>query len=666
MPPPQVLDRPRLYALLDQWQTTPIIFVHAPAGYGKSVLVGRWLEVRGLTTRTAWLSLDPGDDDPHSSSAISQPRWTPLRLESLPRSIWCSTHPAPTAESRGRCSSAPSRTVRPASVDEPLLLVLGDLHHVDSSALAPVMTRFLERRPPRLRVLLLRRRTIYGPLVRLYAADQVLDVGESELRFQPDEMANYLNQRGFPPLTPSVLAGWPHGPRAGSWLCNCLLRMRGIRSISKSVSSLTESRRNWLAQYLTTQILAGFSHAQTEFLLRTSILERFNESLAAAVTGNQAADVLLSTTIETGLPVVQLDSRNEWYRYHHLFQELLQTQLQQELDGAAIAALHRRAATWLAEQEQITAAVRHALAADDLSLAAAILKAVLRPEILCGGTQQAQSWLSLFPNDALDQYPRLLLDLCLLGMIGLQADLAGLVTRADVALVPAQMADEERRQAQDELSVYTIYAQFYKRNYQRVRELVRESEQCLANAAPLTLGWFLYIQMHLAWYEGNPQNAVAKGNQAIEAFRDAGFDQVAISIRHNQAQITATSGHTRQALAMYREITSAVQPNRSFAINELVETHASAISLHYWMDDIKGAMREQQSALALAQRLADPILIRLITSLGLLFAMAHATGGPEEEDSGTWTQWDRFCRSIDSTFISWCDRAGSNVLGILP
>ena len=258
----------------------------------------------------------------------------------------------------------------------------------------------------------------------------------------------------------------------------------------------------------------------------------------------------------------------------------------------------------------------------------------MRPEILCGGTQQAQSWLSLFPNDALDQYPRLLLDLCLLGMIGVQADLAGLVTRADVALVPAQMADEERRQAQDELSVYTIYAQFYKRNYERVRELVRESEQCLANAAPLTLGWFLYIQMHLAWYEGKPQNAVAKGNQAIEAFRDAGFDQVAISIRHNQAQITATSGHARQALAMYREITSTAQPNRSFAINELVETHASAISLHYWMDDIEGAMREQQSALALAQRLADPILIRLITSLGSLFAMAHATGGPsEEEDS---------------------------------
>ena len=140
VPPPQVLDRPRLYALLDQWQTTPIIFVHAPAGYGKSVLVSRWLEVRGLTTRTAWLSLDPGDDDPQQFV-----RYLAAALDSIAPGIAAKVHlvldapePQPNRALEvllGALENGPA-----ASVDEPLLLVLDDLHHVDSSALAPVMT----------------------------------------------------------------------------------------------------------------------------------------------------------------------------------------------------------------------------------------------------------------------------------------------------------------------------------------------------------------------------------------------------------------------------------------------------------------------------------------------------------------------------------------------
>ena len=430
VPPPQVLDRLRLYALLDQWQTTPIIFVHAPAGYGKSVLVSRWLEVRGLATKTAWLSLDPGDDDPQQFV-----RYLAAALEPITPGIAAKVHlvldapdPQPT---RALAVLLDAIQNGPADfANEPLLLVLDDLHHVDALALEPVMTLFLERRPSHLRVLLLGRQTTYGPLVRLYAADQVVDVGESELRFQPEEVEDFLIQRGFPPLTPSALARLTD--RIEGWIVSLqlLAAEAGKRAKIEELLLATEGRRTWLVQYLTTQILARFSLSQTEFLLRTSILDRFNVSLAAAVTGVQAADVVLSTTIEAGLPVVQLDSRHEWFRYHHLFQELLLAQLHQAVDGAAIAELHRRAAAWLARHDQVTAAVRHALAAEDLPLAASILETSVRPEILRGGTQQARKWLSLFPNDALDQYPCLLLDLCLLGLIGVQPNMARLVARA--------------------------------------------------------------------------------------------------------------------------------------------------------------------------------------------------------------------------------------------
>ena len=144
------------------------------------------------------------------------------------------------------------------------------------------------------------------------------------------------------------------------------------RDLDKLLAA-AQSRHGWLAEYMTTQILADLSPKKRTFLLQTAILDRFNRSLLAAVTGMTAVDELLSSLIEAGLPLVQLDSRRAWFRYHYLFQELLQTRLRQALSGPAIADLHRCAATWLAQQDQVSAAVQDALAADDLSLAAAIL-----------------------------------------------------------------------------------------------------------------------------------------------------------------------------------------------------------------------------------------------------------------------------------------------------
>ena len=496
------------------------------------------------------------------------------------------------------------------------------------------MTLFLERRPARLHFMLLGRRATYGPLARLYAAEQVLDLSEVELRFQPDEMETYLMQRSFPPLTPEALARLE--AQTEGWIVALQLIAAAVAKTGDidELLAASQSRSGWLAEYLTTQILDGLPPAMRTFLLEISILDQFNSSLAAAVSGTTAADIRLSTMIGAGLPLVQLDSRQEWFRYHHLFQELLQNQMQQELSSAAIATLHRRAANWLARHDQVTAAVQHALAADDLSLAAAILEASVRPEILRGGTKQAQRWLALFPNNALDQHPRLLLELCLLGLMRVQANLVDLVARTDAALASAQLADIERRRTRAELYIYNIYAQFYRRNFESVRELVRDEDQRLADADPLSQAWFVHMQFILAWYGGQGQTALAKGNQAIEAFRDAGFDHVVISIRRNLAQISAHCGYPREAVAMLQEIVATAQPNRSFAINELLEAHASAICFHYWMDDIEGAQREQQSALVLAQRLADPALIREITSLAALFAMARATGKSSEiEDS---------------------------------
>ena len=440
-PTPQILDRPRLYARLDRWQTTPVVFVHAPAGYGKSMLVSRWIEARGLAAQSAWLSLDPGDDAP-----VQFVRYLAAALEPVVPGIMVAVEPVlDTPEPHPmRALEVMLGTVDQVSDgdnDTPILLVLDDLHHVDSPELAPLMTLALERRPSRLRFMLLGRQAIYGPLTRLYAAEQVLEMSEAELRFQRDEIETYLAQRDFPPLTPEALTRLVE--RTEGWIVALQLIAAAARNTPDIDELLTagHSGRDWLVEYLTTQILDAFPSAMRDFLLRTSILDRFNASLSAIVTDTANADPLLSKMVEGGVPVVQLDSQREWFRYHHLFQELLKAQLRRTHSRAAIATLHHRAATWLARHNQVTAAVQHALCADDLSLAAAILEAAVRPEIMRGDTQQAQDWLTLFPNNALDQYPHLLLDWCLLEMLRVQTNLIEWVARTDAALALAQLTD---------------------------------------------------------------------------------------------------------------------------------------------------------------------------------------------------------------------------------
>ncbi len=634
-PPPRIVDRLHLYARLDQWQTTPVVFIHAPAGYGKSILASRWLEVRGLDAQAAWLSLDPGDDDP-----LQFLRYLAAALEPVAPGIIDAVQPLldePEAKAeRALAVLLGMLQGDPQAADEkPLLLVLDDLQQVDSPALAPLMTLLLERCPARLHLMLLGRKPIYGPLARLYAAEQVLELSVVELRFQPDEMASYLAQRGFPPPTPEALARLD--ARTEGWIV-ALQLMAAAAGDKRDINALlaaAQSGRGWLAEYLTTQILADLSPAKRTFLLQTAILERFNRSLLAAVSGVTDVDDLLSALIEAGLPLVQLDSRREWFRYHHFFQELLQARLRQALSSADIAELHRRAAAWLAEHDQVSAAVQHALSADDLNLAAAILETAVRPEISRGGFQQAESWLALFPNNALDQHPHLLLDLCLLDTFRVQANLVDLVTRTDAALASAQLAEEERRRKQAELTIYKIVIQFSRREFETVRELLRDTEQWLADAEPLFQGLLAALEMHLAWYGRQREVMLIKGNQAIEAFRDAGCDHAVLSVLTNRAAISAHYGHPREALAMLQEIVVAAQTNCSFSMSELADAHVNAMNLHYWMDDIEGARREQQAALALAQRLADPVLVREIDSLSALFAMARATG----KSSGIEDSW---------------------------
>ena len=159
VPPPQIVERPRMYTMLDQWQTTPVIFVHAPAGYGKSILASRWLEVRGLDTRATWLSFDPGDEDPIQFLRYLAAALEPIAPGTNEAVQLLLNEPGVEPARVLKLALSLLQNGQQAAGSDRLLLVLDDLHRVDSPSLAPLMTLFLERCPTRLHLMLLGRKS---------------------------------------------------------------------------------------------------------------------------------------------------------------------------------------------------------------------------------------------------------------------------------------------------------------------------------------------------------------------------------------------------------------------------------------------------------------------------------------------------------------------------
>ncbi|MEZ4769614.1 MAG: hypothetical protein R2844_14435 [Caldilineales bacterium] len=371
---PSVVDRPRLYDRLNRWQEARVVVIQAPAGYGKSSLVSRWLDISGLGARTAWLSLDETHCDPrellHGLASA---------LNTLLPSLLPSMQPVLDA-----LQSDTDRGIRKllATVWEGLapsdgvsvpqsLLILDDVHLIASYEAGSLLTPLLEKGPPGLHFILLTRLAASLPLTRLYASGQVMELTASDLCFTAEEVQQFLLAHRISP-PPEELAQIVY--RTEGWVVALQLALHSQRrpgSLGDYLGNLRGDRR-WLASYLTQEVLAYQSPRVRDFLLRTSILDSFSVPLGAAVTGIDDAYRILAELQHSELFLIPMDADGVWFRYHHLFRELLQHRLAEVEGKAAIDALHRRAAEWLAKHEQVLPAIRHLLDADDEDEAAAL------------------------------------------------------------------------------------------------------------------------------------------------------------------------------------------------------------------------------------------------------------------------------------------------------
>jgi LuxR family transcriptional regulator, maltose regulon positive regulatory protein len=610
-----IVDRPRLYHRLDGWRTVRAVAIHAPAGYGKSSLVSRWLDECTPAARVAWLALDADDNDPHffvGHLAAALDRVAP-GVQALIQPILQDSH-APAARAVERLCAALQENA--GAAPEPILLVLDDLHFVEAPAVHALIAACLEYGPANLHFILLARRRTALPLARLYAHGKVFALDDEDLRFTEAEVAAYLQGRGFPLPTGAEVAELT--ARSEGWITALQLAVLALRSRSAVHDLLTvlHGANTWLADFLTDEVLDRQPPELRHFLLQTALLDAFNAELCAAVTGMADTYGKLAAIARADLFLIPLDGKG-WFRYHHLFQELLQHRLRAQAPAHIIAELHRRAAAWLARAGEISAAVRHLLAAGAAAEAAELVEADLRATLL-RDPYRAQRLLARLPDDLLQQQPQLMLDRCRIAMLFDDRQIPAYLQEAGRTLQIQAAVDPHAARHRAEWLVLQAGGALVLGDLTAAADAVNAVQPQLALLDDFHTGAFQFLQMHLHKHAGHHAAMVQAAETALAAFERADWTAGVVALRRELARWSMISGESQEATQRFQAIAAGGNRDRLLVTNELIVAYYLAGENCYWLDQLAQARAYQQLCLALADQLQDQELIYLAKCLGEL------------------------------------------------
>jgi LuxR family maltose regulon positive regulatory protein len=392
-----LVPRPGLFERLAAAER--VVHVSAPAGSGKTFLLRSWLAAEGLGDRAAWVSVARDEHDPDAFwlSVLDALRATPNGLERV-REVT----PAPGVDG----ATVVRRLLEDVgSLDERVWLVIDDLHELQAEEAIRQIGLLLGSAPPQLRLVLLTRRDLRLGLHRLFVEGELTEIRGEDLRFTSEESRALLEAAGVR-LSDGALEslverteGWAAGLRLAAL---SLARDPDPERLAAAFSG----RQRAVAEYLLTEVLERQPAEVTQLLLRTSILERVSGPLADRLTGGSGSERIMWELEDAGAFVVALDAERSWFRYHHLFADLLALELRrtapQDLPG-----LHTIAAEWLAEHGQPVEAIRHSQAAENWGLAARLLADNWFGFALDGQLATARDLLSRFPAGKVASDPEL-------------------------------------------------------------------------------------------------------------------------------------------------------------------------------------------------------------------------------------------------------------------
>jgi LuxR family transcriptional regulator, maltose regulon positive regulatory protein len=611
-----LVSRPRLLERLRQGAERKLTLVVAPAGFGKSTLLAGWLaETTGGGRSAAWVSLDASENEPALFWAYVvralQRAHPAVGVRALP--LLQSRRP-PTAESllTGLINEIDA-------VDADVLLVLDDYHVIEAPPVHDGLAFLLDHLPPRMRVVLASRAEPPLPLARFRVRGELTELRADDLRFTPDEASAFLNEvmaLGLSPTDAATLERRTEGWIAGLKLAALSMQARG--DVRGFVDAFSGDHR-YIADYLVDEVLSAEPERVRRFLLGTAILDRLSGPLCDAVTGEPGSQAMLESLERRNLFVVALDDRREWYRYHHLFAEVLQAHSTRE-DPDRARGFHRRASAWYERAGAPTDAVRHALGAEDFERAAGLLETTW-PEK--DRSYQAARWLGrvkALPDAVVRARPVLGMGYAwaLLNAGELEAAetrlrdverwlaaAAGAPNQPDSPAAEMVVVDRERfRSLPSELAAARVYLAQARgevpgtvEHARRALDLVPEADH-LARVIPTAL-------LGLAlWARGELEAAYRTFSDALALMRRCGHTLDAIRGTFVLGDIRVAQGRLREAAGIYEDGLRVAAAQADPAAAETDELHLGLSELHREWGDLDAAVRHLQTVTASAERTA--------------------------------------------------------------
>ena len=641
---PGFVPRPRLVDRLDEGLGRGLILVSAPPGFGKTVLLADW--VRRGQRSMAWLSLDAGDNDParfwrHAAAAVDEVRpGIAERIDPL-------LGPPPPPSFEGLVSALINELAAQGDARD-VILVLDDYHLIDAQAVHASLTFLLEHRPPALHVVLASRADPPLPLARLRVGGQLAELRAPDLRFTTDEAAALLREAigdDLPEAAVAALVARTEGWAAGLQLAGLSLQptrdaghpLRDQADLAGFVDTFSGSHR-YVLDYLTEEVLERQPAPVREFLLETSVLERLSGELCDAVTGRTDGQAMLEVIERANLFLIPLDEVRGWWRYHHLFADLLRVRLQQQHPDRA-RLLHRNAAAWLDDHGLADDAVRHALAAGDAAWAARLIERYADALLLRSEGATLERWLAALPTELVRSRPRLQLAEALLALVGGRVEaVEGLVVAAECALASAEGVVDEPYEPSvgSAASLLTNIPAALALSRAAVADLrgdadraiwlgqqtlanVREGEWMLEASARWQMAAAQWLAGRLAEAERGFASNATQWVAAGQPFLAVRSYQLLGHARRSQGRLDAALEAYQQALEVAAAAGRAAAPATGIA-------HVGMADVAYLRDELDVALRHVNEGIALCRQLT--YTLPLASALATLAWIRQATGDP--------------------------------------
>ena len=589
-----LVARPALLDRLERCHDCGLILLSAPAGYGKTTLLAAW--AASSQTPVAWLTLDAADNDP-----IRCLRYLLAALQRLDATLGqevqallqSAAPPPPALLTTALINELAARS------NQRFVVCLDDFHLIEDAAVLETMQTLVAHRPPSLHLAIATREDPPLPLARLRAHGELAEVRVQDLRFSAAETTRFLQEVMGLALSAEVIAaldarieGWP----AGLQLVALSLQRQDDPAVALAALA---GNHHFILNYLTEEVLRRLPADQQDFLLDTAILPRLSGTLCDALMERDDSAAQIEAFYAANLFVTPLDDAHHWWRYHHLFAELLRAQLQHKQPARAAALLHK-ASVWFAAQDQPAEAIELAFAAEDYAQAVALVERYARQQVQQGYVHTVEQWLQRLPATWRPAGRRANLafawSLLLRGQL---QEVEPYLLRAEALSTP--MADE----VDVALRAETVAL---RAALAAVRGDVASALPLAADAlalAPANDSYILgtaYFALGTAHnYAGNASAAIASYRAALPLCREAGNTIAAMLIVGNLAMLYLARGQLHAAADLCRKVIEAAELRHEARSPALAVVYGAYSHVHYAWGDLVAARRLSVPALAAAR-----------------------------------------------------------------